>query len=88
MRTMLIAAAMLALATPAMAQDAAETVRHGQILRDANNARIGKISRVEDDGSLRVIFNQRLATIPADTVSVVEGRPVTSLTKKEVARLK
>lgn len=88
MRVTLLAAAMLAIAAPAFADDAATSLKAGQILRDANNLRLGQIDRVGPDGSVQIIFGSRFTTIPANTITVVEGKPVTSLTKKEVAAIK
>lgn len=105
MHKMLIAAAILAVSAPAMAQDeaapavaqeaapaatqnAAEQARHGQTLRDAENRRLGEVSHVADDGSVRIIYKSRFVTIPGSTISVVDGKPVTSLTRQEVAKLR
>lgn len=78
------------LVTPAMAQEAAATadIRTGRILRDPANLRLGKIDRVNPDGSVRIIFDERHVTIPAETLSVQNGEVATTLTRREVARLR
>lgn len=78
------------LVAPTMAQEAAATaeIRTGRTLRDPANVRVGKIDRVNADGSVRVIFEERFITIPADTLSVKDGEVTTSLTRREVSRLR
>jgi hypothetical protein len=64
-KPILIATAII-FAAPAFAQSAdaapavstAEYVKEGRTVRDANNARLGKIDRVNPDGSVRIIFYQ------------------------------
>ncbi len=92
----LFLAAAITLAAPASAQSADATpaastaadVQAGRILRDASNARLGKIDRVNSDGSVRIIFNARFVTLPADTISVVNGEPTTSMTKRDISKLR
>lgn len=93
MRTALIALALIA--TPALAAEAqigavaqAPELKAGTMLRDANNYRLGAVNRVNADGSVAVIIDARLVTIPAASLSVVEGKAQTSLTKREVISLK
>jgi hypothetical protein len=79
----------LAMATfiglPAMAQAVAEA---GKMLQASDGARIGAIYRVTDDGSAQVIVNGKMVTVPAATLSVVDGKLTTSLSKSEVRKLK
>ncbi|WP_448578656.1 hypothetical protein [Thermaurantiacus sp.] len=79
-----------ALAGPSLAQDAAAMLelRPGQTVRDPANARLGKIDRVNADGSVRIIFEERFVIIPADKLVVHNGNVTTSLTRREVARLR
>lgn len=72
--------------TPAVAN--ADVVKAGRTLRDSANARLGKIDQVNADGSVRIIFDTRFVTIPADTISVAGNEPVTSLSKREVSKLR
>ena len=85
MRIFLIAAALLAAAAPALADTAG--IHEGQVVRDANNVRLGTVDRVSADG-VRIIFGARIVTIPAATVTAADGKTSTSLTRAEVAKLK
>ncbi len=75
---------------PVMAEttSAAADIQTGRVLRDSANVRLGKIDRVNPDGSVRIILDERFITIPAETLSVNNGEVTTSLTKKEVTRLR
>ena len=92
----ILVALAVSLAAPAAAQTVestsavatADVVKPGRTLRDASNARLGKIDQINADGSVRIIFDARFVTIPADTISVAGGEPVTSLTKREVSKLR
>lgn len=92
---MFLSAALLAasIAAPAIAQEAsqAETaieVREGLTLRDSNQSRLGKITRVYDDGSVQIIIGSHFAVIPASTLEVTDDGVQTSLTKTEVRKLR
>lgn len=85
-------AAAFAVAGPALAQDAAPAapaaeIKAGRVLKDESGARIGKIEKVLADGSARVIFDGRFVTIPAASMKAVNGDPVTSMAKKDIAKL-
>lgn len=98
MNRILIATAVALLSVPAIAQDApaaaavpaasTDAIKAGLMLRDASNVRVGKIDRVNEDGSVKIIFNSRFVTVPADTLRVVDGGASTTLTKREIARLR
>ncbi len=60
----------------------------GMMLYASNGYRIAPIYRVNAEGNPQVIMNGRLITVPASTVSEVEGKVTTSLSKKEIARAK
>ncbi|MCS6987308.1 MAG: hypothetical protein NZM40_07765 [Sphingomonadaceae bacterium] len=81
-------AAALVVAVPAVAQEAVDSVRPGRVLRDTNGQRLGKVDRVNPDGSVRIIFEERFVTIPADKLAVADGQARTTLTRREVARLR
>ncbi|MFC3172682.1 hypothetical protein ACFOD9_00305 [Novosphingobium bradum] len=88
MRIAILALALVA-GTPALADAPAATqVKAGAMLRDATGARITAISRVNTDGSIGVIVESKFITIPADKVSVVDGKVVTKLTKREIISLR
>ena len=57
----------------------------GKMLYSAAGYRIAPIYRVTKDGNPQVILNGRLVTVPASTLSDVDGKVTTSLSKKEIA---
>jgi hypothetical protein len=46
------------------------------------------VYRVTGDGSAQLIVDGKLVTVPASTLSVVDGKLTTSLSKSEVRKLK
>lgn len=60
----------------------------GTMLYASNGYRIAPIYRVNTDGNPQVILNGRLITVPVSTVSEVDGKITTSLSKKEIATAK
>ena len=77
---------MLAFVTmPAAAQDA--VAKSGKMVTGADGARLGAVYRVTSDGSAQVIFEGKMVTIPAATLSVVDGKLTTSLSTDEVRGL-
>ena len=67
--------------TPAVAE-----VKRGAPLFDAQGKRIGVINRILADGSITVIVKNAIVTIPASTLSDVDGKIVTPLTRSEAAK--
>jgi hypothetical protein len=83
---------MCAFVLPAAAQAPSEVpqvavAEKGKILVAANGSRLGPINRIGADGSAQVIVDGRLVSIPASTLSSMNGKLTTSLTKKEVLAL-
>jgi hypothetical protein len=83
---------MCAFVLPAAAQGpsdaaAASVAEKGKMLVAANGARLGAVYRVGPDGSAQVIIDGRMVTVPANTLSSVEGKLTTSLTKSQVLAL-
>jgi hypothetical protein len=75
-------------ADAAVAQSAAVgTVAKGQMVEAANGAPLGVVYRVAADGSPQIMFDGKLVTIPASTLSSSNGKLVTSLTKAAVSGL-
>lgn len=70
----------------AIAQDA--TATEGKMLVASNGARLGAVYRVTGDGSAQVIIDGKMVTVPASTLSVVDGKLTTTLSKSEVRKLK
>lgn len=56
----------------------------GKMLVAANGARLGLVYRVTPDGSVQIIVDGRITTIPASTLSMANGELTTSLTKNDV----
>ncbi|MET0179735.1 MAG: hypothetical protein ABW194_04555 [Novosphingobium sp.] len=85
----LIAPAVLAMASlsfaaaPALAQEAPTA---GKSVYSADGKRVGAVYKVGADGSLQLILNGKLVSVPASTVSVADGKITTSLTKKELTK--
>lgn len=90
--TMAVPSVVLAAETSQSVQAAAEEVaapvdvNAGQMLYSANGKRIAKIYRVNEEGNPQVIMNGRLITVPAATLSEVDGKVATSLSRREVSR--
>jgi hypothetical protein len=77
------AALMCAIATvPAIAQQA--IAEKGKMLLSSNGSRLGAVYRVTPDGSVQLILDGSMVTVPASTLSVVDGKLTTSLSKSEV----
>jgi hypothetical protein len=67
---------------PARAQEAV-VAEAGRPLFSADGKRIGTIYRLTAQGAPQIIIEGRMVTVPANTVSVADGKIVTSLTKRE-----
>jgi hypothetical protein len=59
-------------------------VAKGKMLYSADGKRLGSVYRVGDDGSAQLILDGKMRTVPAETLSVVDGKLTTSLSKKDV----
>jgi hypothetical protein len=80
---------MCALALPVAAQEAASSsvAEKGKMLMAANGARLGAVYRVGPDGAAQIIIDGKMVAVPANTLSNVNGKLTTSLTKSEVLAL-
>jgi hypothetical protein len=81
---------MCAFVLPAAAQgppEAASVAEKGKMLVAANGARLGAVYRVGPDGSAQLIIDGRMVAVPANTLSSVDGKLTTSLTKSQVLAL-
>jgi hypothetical protein len=65
----------------------AAVAEKGQMVVASNGARLGTVYRVSTDGSAQIIIDGKLVTIPASTLSNVDGKLTTNLTKSEVLAL-
>lgn len=74
--------------TASGAADTAATVAEkGKMIVASNGARLGTVYRVVADGSAQIIIDGKLVTIPASTLSSVDGKLTTNLSKSEVLAL-
>ena len=64
--------------------DNAVTPAKGKMLVAANGSRLGLVYRVTPDGSVQVIVDGKMTTIPGSTLSMANGELMTSLTKNDV----
>lgn len=92
MRTSWLVALTCALATfTASAQNASHAAtavaEKGKILVSSNGSRLGAVYRVGPDGSAEIIIDGKLVSVPASTLSNVDGRLTTSLSKSEILAL-
>lgn len=62
------------------------TVTAGKMLYGANGQRVAAVYRVNSAGEPQVILNGKLVTVPASSLSEVNGKLTTSLTKSEIAK--
>jgi hypothetical protein len=94
MKFSIFAVACIFAATAAVAEDQSGTVAanaaaasKGQLLLAANGARLGTVYRLTAAGSPQVIIEGRMVTIPATTLSVSNGKLMTSLSKTAVSEI-
>jgi hypothetical protein len=59
----------------------------GKMLVASNGARLGAVYRVSPDGAAQIIIDGKLVTVPASTLSSVDGKLTTNLTKSEILAL-
>jgi len=92
MKTILCAALIACAGLPSIAQaesTSAALVVAGKTLFDASGKNIGVIYKVTVDGSPQIVIDdQRLITIPATSISQVDGKLRTSMTKRDVLKLR
>lgn len=83
--SIILTAAALSLTAPAaFAADAQRNDR----LYDASGSSVAKVNRVADNGDVLVIYKGKVRRIQSETLSNTDGKLVTTLTKKELRRLK
>lgn len=70
----------------AATEGAGVEVNAGKMLYSSTGHRIASVYRVNTDGNPQVILDGRLITVPSSTLSEVNGKLTTSLTKREIAR--
>ncbi len=71
---------------PALAESApAVAVSAGKVIYDSKGHRIGSIYRVTPAGDAQVIYNGKLVTIPASTLSVADAKITTSVSRADLS---
>jgi len=83
MKKLILALALAAAAvSPAMAE-----IKKGGYLFDVDGRRIGQIDRVLENGNVWVIYGGEIKTVPAASVSEVNGKATTSLKRADIRKL-
>lgn len=94
MRTLFLASLALIAATPALAVENAAPAalerapKEGEVLRDSGARIVGKVYKVQPSGAVLAIVNRETVRIPAETLSIVDGKLITTLTKTEALKQK
>jgi len=57
-------------------------------LFDATGASVAKVSRVANDGDVLIIYKGQVRRIQADTLSIKEGKLMTSMTRSEIRKIR
>jgi len=89
--------ASLSLAPAAMATESSQSVQApaeagpvsvnaGRMIYGPNGQRIAPAYRVTSEGTVQVILNGKLVNIPSSTLSEVNGKVATSLSKKDLSK--
>jgi len=91
--------AAVAVASPVLAAESSQSVRAetevtaaspsvtaGRMIYGGNGQRIAPAYRVASDGTVQVILNGKLVNIPSASLSEVNGKVQTTLTKVELGR--
>ncbi len=82
-----LACALISFSAVAADQTSSVAPAKGQMLLAANGSRLGPVYRVSADGAVQMIIGGKMVTVPASTLSSVDGRLTTSLSKNEVMSL-
>lgn len=62
------------------------SVRAGNMIYGGNGQRLAAAYRVTSEGTVQVILNGKLVNIPSNTLSLVNGKVTTSLTKADLSK--
>ncbi|WP_206675491.1 hypothetical protein [Solimonas terrae] len=89
MKKSLLAVAMFAVMSVSVGVQAQETpaqtvvATKGKMLYAANGGRLASVYRVEDDG-VQFILDGKMRSVPSNTLSMVDGKLTTSLSKTDI----
>jgi hypothetical protein len=70
---------------PAAASSVSVSVTTGKMLYGADGHRIASVYHASANGDAQLILDGRLVTVPASTLTEVNGKLTTSLSKTEIA---
>lgn len=62
------------------------SVSEGEMLYTGKGKRLAAVYRTSEDGNAHVILNGKMYVVPASTLTVVDGKATTSLSKREVIK--
>jgi len=82
--TCVLAAFSAAAQTSSSAAATAAVAEKGKMLVSANGSRLGTVYRVGPDGAAQIIIDGKLVSIPASTLSNVDGKLTTSMSKSDI----
>lgn len=85
-KSLLAAVVLAAISVSASAADTAAPIKvsAGKMLYAANGGRLASVYRVDNDGSVQLIMDGRMRTVPGNTLSMVDGKLTTSLSKPDL----
>lgn len=91
-----IAFAAPAIAEPVQSVDAGATaaindsleVKAGQMLYSGEGRRLSQVDRVLKSGDAQIIMSGRFVAVPRSSLAMVDGKLMTSMTRKEVERIR
>ncbi len=84
MGTMMIASAAAYAAPASKTADPAVHAVSGEMLTTADGARVGRVYQVNSDGSVQIIVDYSMVTVPASTLTMKQGQLTTSLTRNQI----
>jgi hypothetical protein len=82
-KSWLVAPLFAVISLSSIAETAVVAVK-GKMLYAAAGGRLGSVYRVTDDGAAQLILDGSMRTVPAKTLSIVDGKLTTSLSKSEL----
>ena len=84
---MCVFATVPAVAPSANAAQTTVVAQKGKMLHSSDGGRLAPVYSVTDNGSAKIIIYGKVVTVPASTLSMVNGKLKTSLTKNQVISL-
>lgn len=75
---------LLLMSQAALGADQLVQAKEGALLYSEDGRRLGTVYKVGEDGSVKLIFNNKVVLIPASSLSEAKGKLTTTLTKTDV----